>query len=110
MTVDDELVGALGFANGGRQRSVHARRRKSMNDSVDGVCSGLLRARARALVFRLDGEASAGAWFGAMAAVGARARAQLTSTMAVWCGAGERRKKRARHWSEWERVRRVHFS
>jgi hypothetical protein len=34
--VDDELDDVLGFANGGRWRSVHARRRESINGDVYG--------------------------------------------------------------------------
>jgi hypothetical protein len=47
---------------------------------------------------------------GQMVVVGARPRAQLASTMAVWCGDGERRKKRARCWSEWESVSEARWS
>jgi hypothetical protein len=60
-TVDDELDGALGFANGGRRRSVHARRRKPRNDSVDSGALVVLRLgkvvlrQAHELVERLWG-------------------------------------------------------
>jgi hypothetical protein len=42
-TIDNELDGALSFVNGGRRRSVHARRQKQRNDGVDSGAPVVLR-------------------------------------------------------------------
>jgi hypothetical protein len=63
-TVDDELVGALGFANGGRRRSIHARRWEPMNGSIDGGVLGSAPSLIKAPDFCLDSEARNSAWFG----------------------------------------------
>jgi hypothetical protein len=86
-----------------------------MNGSIDGGVLESSLSLIKAPVFGWTVKRGMMLGLGQMAAVGARPRAQLASAMAVWCGDGERRKKRARRvrarrWSEWERVSEVRWS
>jgi hypothetical protein len=93
--VYDELDDVLGFANDGRWRSVHASWREPMNDGVDSELRSAFGSGKGCRDGARDGEVIAGL------GLGNGGRWERGSELASGdhggrCGAGERRKKRAR--------------